>query len=294
MRRHPDSNRGIEILQTSPLNHLGMAPNRLGFIPDVPRVKRFRKDSLLSLVVISQDEEDRIGPCLASVPWAKERIVLDSGSTDRTVEVAQSAGAQVIETDWPGYVDQKNRALSYATQPWILSLDADERLDDRAARELSKVLNSPGGAKGFSFQRRSLWMGRVLRFGTWARDRKIRVARRSFAHWEGEDPHDKLVVAGEVRTLPGYIIHEPYRTLREHFDTIDRYSRLSAEGLARRGVRPSWWSVLIRPPFHFFQAYVLRGGLLDGWRGLVVASLGSLHVFLKWRRLWDEVRTSCV
>ena len=270
-----------------------MAPNRLGFIPHQRGVKRFRKDSVLSLVVISRDEEDRIGSCLASVPWAAERIVVDSGSKDRTVEEAEAAGARVIETDWPGYVKQKNRGLALATQPWVLSLDADERLDGEASAELERSLEEPDGVRGFAFQRRSLWLGRPIRYGTWGRDRKVRVAERAFARWEGRDPHDLLVVDGQTRVLQGYILHDPYRNLREHLDTIDRYSSLSAESLAAEGVRPSWWSVFIRPPFHFIQAYVLRAGFLDGAAGLAVASLGAFHVFLKWHRLRDVWRRAC-
>ncbi len=270
-----------------------MAPNRLGFIPHVLGVKRIRKDSVLSLVVISKDEQDRIGSCLASVPCATERIVVDSGSTDRTVEEARAAGARVIQTDWPGYVQQKNRALSYATQPWVLSLDADERLDAQASEELARSLGETDGVRGFVLQRRNLWLGRTLRFGTWGRDQKTRVAERAFARWEGRDPHDTLVVDGKTRVLRGYIVHDPYRTLREHLDTIDRYSTLSAESLAAEGVRSSWWSVMIRPPFHFVQAYVFRAGFLDGVPGFAVALLGAFHVFLKWRRLGDVWRRAC-
>jgi len=243
---------------------------------------------LLTLVVITLDEADRIGACLDSVPFAKERVVLDSGSTDGTPEVAEAHGARVIRTDWPGHVAQKNRALEEAGQPWVLSLDADERLSPGAAASLRTALEDPGGAGGFSLSRCSSWLGTPLRHGRWYPDRKARVIRRGRGRWIGDDPHDRLEVDGPVHALQGDILHVPYRDLGEHLDTIDRYTRIHASALAARGVRARWWDVTLRPPLHFVDAYLLRRGFLDGVAGFAVAGLGSTHVLLKWTRLWLE------
>lgn len=241
---------------------------------------------MLSLVVIARDEADRVEACLRSVPFATERIVVDSGSTDGTPAIAESAGARVVRTDWPGHVAQKNRALALATQPWVLSLDADERLSKQAARELEAALRAPGEAAGFSFPRCSTWLGAPLRHGRWYPDRKLRVVRQAGAAWVGDDPHDRLETAGPVIALNGDILHDPYRDLSEHLSTIDRYSRVHAEALAARGVRARWWDVVGRPPLHFVNAYLLRLGVLDGVPGFAVASLGATHVLCKWTRLW--------
>lgn len=240
---------------------------------------------MLSLVVIAQDEEDRLERCLRSVPFADEVVVLDSGSTDRTVEVAERCGARVVRTDWPGHVAQKNRGLEQARGDWVLSLDADEWLTERAGRSIRDALAQPAGAVGFRFARCSEWQGRAIRHGRWYPDRKVRLVRRGLARWEGDDPHDRLVVEGPVRDLDGDIGHQPYRSFAEHLATMDRYTATHARSLCARGVRSHWWDVTFRPPLHFVDAFLLRRGFLDGGRGLALAGLGSAYVALKWGRL---------
>lgn len=241
---------------------------------------------MLSLCVIARDEADRIGRCLRSVPSATERIVVvDEATTDATARVAEGLGARVIVAPFPGHVAQKNRALSYATGDWILSLDADEWLDPRACMALETALASPGEAAGFSFARCSEWSGRALRHGRWFPDRKVRVLRRGAGTWIGDDPHDRLQVTGPIVPLPGEIRHTPYRDLAEHVSTIDRYSRIHAAALAARGVHAWPWDPIVRPLLHFVDAALCRRAYKDGVEGLAVALLGAIHVHLKWARL---------
>lgn len=240
---------------------------------------------MLSLVVITRDEADRLAGCLASVPVAAERLVLDSGSTDGTPAVAEAAGARVIVTDWPGHVVQKNRALATATQPWVLSLDADERLSPEAAASLQRALQDPGDAVGFSFPRRNVWLGTPLTGGRWYPDRKLRVVRAGRGRWEGDDPHDHLVADGPVRALTGDIVHVPYRDLSEHLRTIDRYTAIHAAALHARGVRARRRDVMVRPAWHFVRGFVLERGFVDGPAGFAVAWLGATHTLCKWWRL---------
>ncbi len=241
---------------------------------------------MLSLVVIAKNEADRIGPCLESVPFADEILVLDSGSTDDTARICRAAGARVVHTDWPGFVAQKNRALAMASGDWVLSLDADERLSPAAQADVRRVLESQA-SEAYSFPRLSTWMGRPLRHGRWYPDRKVRLARRDVARWVGFDPHDRLAVEGHIEALSGDILHDPYRVLSEHLETIDRYSRIQADSWARAGRRAYAWDPWVRPPLHFVDSAIRLGGFQDGWRGMAVASLGAWYVHRKWMRLWQ-------
>lgn len=234
----------------------------------------------LSAVIIARDEGDRIEDAIRSVAFADECVVLDSGSGDDTVARARSAGARVLETDWPGHVAQKNRAWGEARGEWVLSIDADERVTPALRASILAALSSPA-AEGFRVARRNWWLGHRLAHGHWYPDRRVRLALRARARWGGADPHDTLQVDGRVADLEGDLDHHPYRNLGEHLGTIDRYTRQAA----RHG---SWMDMLVRPPWHFFSGYVLRRGFLDGVPGLTVAALGSIYTLLKWSRVRFE------
>lgn len=240
---------------------------------------------MLTLAVIAKNERDRLADCVASVTGAAQVLVLDSGSSDGTTALARDLGARVVETDWPGHVVQKNRALAMAGTPWVLSLDADERLCPVAARALNEALVDPGPYVGFGFARCSRWAGRYVRHGRWYPDRKVRAVRPDRARWVGDDPHDRLQVEGPVRWLPGHILHEPYRSFAEHRDTIARYSEISARALHRRGVRAGPVDAIARGALHFVDAVLLRLAFLDGWRGVALGVLGAWYAYRKWSLL---------
>ncbi|MBT3221441.1 MAG: glycosyltransferase family 2 protein [Proteobacteria bacterium] len=241
---------------------------------------------MVSLVVIAKNEADRIGECLQSVPIATEKIVLDCGSLDETVSIARSSGARVVQTDWPGFVIQKNRALEEASGSWVLSLDADERLSKEAVMNLMRAIENPGAASGMSFPRCSNWLGREIRHGRWYPDRQVRVVKRGRGRWVGGAVHESLQVDGPVLALSGDIEHVPYRSFREHLSTIRRYSALDASSMADDGVRARWWHLAGGPPLHFVNAYLFKMGFRDGGAGLALAGLGAAHVAMKWMRLW--------
>jgi glycosyltransferase involved in cell wall biosynthesis len=237
---------------------------------------------MLSVVILTKNEADRVGRAIASVSFADEVVVIDSGSTDGTVGTARALGARVIETGWPGYVAQKNRGLAEARGDWVLSLDADEALDEEACASVQRAAREERATPlGYRLHRHERWLGHPLRHGHWRPRPHLRLVRRGHARWTGEDPHDRLLVDGPVSTLPGRILHEPYRDLAEHLSTIDAYTRLQA----RRG---GPLDVTVRPVWHFLRGYVVHGGFLDGVPGLCVAALGSLHTLLKWSRgTWE-------
>ncbi len=231
---------------------------------------------MLSAVIITRDEADRIEDAIRSVAFADECVVVDSGSTDDTVARARALGARVVVTDWAGHVAQKNRAFAEARGDWVLSIDADERVSAPLRASILLALEAPA-AVGFRLARRNFWLGHRLEHGLWYPDKRVRLARRASARWEGLDPHDVLVVDGAVADIAGDLDHHPYRSLAEHLTTIDRYSAIGS----RRG---TWLDLLLRPFWHFFVGYILRRGFLDGVPGLMVAAFGSLHTLLKWGR----------
>jgi glycosyltransferase involved in cell wall biosynthesis len=240
----------------------------------------------LSVTIIARDEADRIAAAIRSVSFADEVLVLDSGSTDDTVAVAESLGARVIVTDWPGYVAQKNRAASEAQHDWVLSIDADERVTPELRQAIAAALGDVGDVAGFEIARLGFWEGEPMRHGTWWPARQVRLFDRRHARFEGRDPHDRVVVDGRTRRLEGALHHLPYRDLSEHLATIERYTALFVAGCLSEGRRAHWWDIAFRPPLHLFKAIVLKAGFLDGVRGLCVAGLGTAHVLLKWGRLY--------
>ena len=242
----------------------------------------------LAVCVIALNEEDRIGDCLASVSFADEILLVDSGSTDRTVAIARELGARVVVRDWPGYAAQKNFALGQVAADWVLSIDADERVSPELAAEIRALLAAaPAGLAGASVPRRTWYLGRWIRHGGWYPDRKVRLVRRGRGRWEGEHIHERLGVDGAVRALGGDLLHFTYRGIADHLQTIDRFTTEAARGMAARRRRWAALGMLVNPPLKFLKMYLLKAGFLDGLPGLVVAVLGSYYVFLKYAKLWE-------
>jgi glycosyltransferase involved in cell wall biosynthesis len=249
----------------------------------------------ISACVIAKDEADRIGPCLDSLAFCDEVLVLDSGSRDGTPDLCRGRGARVVETDWPGWVAQKNRAASLASHDWVLSLDADERLDEDLRRRLEEVRSGrePGadGPVAYEMRRRLFYMGRWLKHGGLYPEWRARLFDRRRARWGGGDPHDRIETDGPVeRIRDGHIDHHSYRSLSDHLAKLDRFSTAAAEEMARRGKRCSLFSLLWRPRLHFLKSYLLRLGFLDGRPGLVFAQLSSAYTLAKYAKLWEMTR----
>ncbi len=240
----------------------------------------------LAACVITWNEADRIGACLRSLAFCDEIIVVDSHSTDRTREIAAEQGARVFERDWPGFGPQREFGAGQAAGDWILCLDADERVSEPLRREIEALREAgfPGHA-GWDCPRLSNWLGTWVRHGTWYPDRVLRLYDRRRGKWAGEPPHDHLELDGSAGHLQGDLEHFPYRSLREHLETIDRYTTIMATRLHARGRRARTRDLLFRPFARFFRFYVLRGGFRLGWRGLVLAGLAGHYVRLKYAKL---------
>ena len=236
----------------------------------------------ISVVFMVKDEADRLGPSLASVAWADEVVVADTGSTDGTQELARSAGARVGEIPWEGYVASRNLALALATHDWILVLDADETVSPELAGAIREAIESPGNASGFSMPRLSHVGGVPVRHGPWWPDRKLRLGLRSRGlRAKGGRVHEAIVVDGEVRKLSPPILHYPYRNLDDALRKNGRYAKLSAEDQFERGVRGSLLFLLLRPPLEFFRCWVLKRGFLDGRIGVGIAVLHAWSYVLR-------------
>lgn len=240
----------------------------------------------LSAAVIAFNEEANIRACLESLSFCDEVLVVDSGSSDRTADIARSLGARVIVKDWPGHIAQKNFALEAASGDWVLSVDADERVAPELREEIRRALAAETEADGFSMPRRTWYLGRWIRHGGWYPDRKVRLVRKGRARWGGMDPHDRLDCSGPVGALNGDLLHYSYRDLSDHLRRIDSYTTIMAREKRKRGGRALPMLVL-DPPFKFVKMYVLQRGFLDGWPGFVAAALGSCYVFLKYAKLLE-------
>jgi glycosyltransferase involved in cell wall biosynthesis len=240
----------------------------------------------LSACIITKNEEDRLGDCLASLRFCDEIVVVDSHSTDRTREVATAAGARVIERDWPGHVAQKEFTVRQATHDWVLCLDADERLSTEVAAEIQRLRDAgfPDCA-GWRMRRLSSYLGRWMKHGAWVPDHQLRLFDRRRGRWAGHDPHDRVELDGPRGELRGKLLHHPYRSFDEHMRTIDRYTTIMAEGLFARGKRARTSDLVIPPLVRFLRAYVWKLGFLEGWRGLLQACLAAHYGRMKYAKL---------
>lgn len=226
----------------------------------------------VSVVVITKNEAGAIERCLRSVDWADEVIVLDCGSTDRTVEISQKLGARVsVIEDWPGFGPQKNRALEQATGDWVLSLDADEWVTPDLRDEIMNVISSPDGALAFRFPRLSSFCGQFMRHSGWWPDYVTRLFRRGAARFSDDVVHERVIVEGKVGTLREPIMHETYVDLDEMLQKMNSYSSLTAQKMRHGGRKAGLAGAVLRGLWAFIRTYFLRGGILDGREGFMLA-----------------------
>jgi glycosyltransferase involved in cell wall biosynthesis len=237
----------------------------------------------VSVLFLVKNEVDRLPDALASVAWADEVVVADTGSADGTVALAEKAGARVVSIPWEGFVASRNRALGEPSHDWVLFIDADERVSPRLREEIRTALEESGAeAAGFSMPRLSRLTGREIRHGTWYPDVKLRLGRRSKGFRAiGGRVHEQLVVDGAVGRLEADLLHTPYRNVSEAIRKVSSYSRLGAEDRFDRGMRARMSSLLFRPMVEFFRCFVFKRGFLDGRAGFTVAAFHAWSYFLR-------------
>ncbi len=257
---------------------------------------------LLSVAIITLNEEANLARTLESVRWADEIVVIDSGSTDRTVEIARSYGVEVIERDWPGFAAQKNFALSQCSGTWVLSLDADEELSPELQRQIRTLLASNPPVDAFRLKRRNLFLGRWMRHGGFYPDAKLRLFRRCAANFamrpkfEDRPVHETITFDGAAQTLDYDLIHHAYPSLGAYLEHMGRYSSLGAELLVgkdrvSRSLPVFLGYVLIGPFFAFLWNYLFRLGFLDGREGLLLHLYHAVYTSWKYAKAWELARS---
>jgi glycosyltransferase involved in cell wall biosynthesis len=249
----------------------------------------------LSVTVITKNEAAHIEACLASVAWADERLVVDSGSTDGTPELARRAGARVIEREWPGYATQKNVAAAAAAHDWILSVDADERVTPALAEEIQQLLRTEPPRAGYRVPRVTWHLGRWIRTTDWYPDYQLRLYDRRRAAWPVRRVHESVAIgeaAGAPGLLTGDLQHYAYLDISHHHRTMDLYTTLAAEDMRADGRRASLLDIVVHPPAAFLRNYLLRRGIADGVPGFIVSAMNAHYVFLKFAKLWALERAA--
>jgi glycosyltransferase involved in cell wall biosynthesis len=240
----------------------------------------------ISVVIITYNEEANIEAALKSVAdIASEIIVVDRHSSDETVKIAQKYADKVILREWTNFADQKNFGNEKAKFPWILSLDADERVSDELRQEIQSLKGEEPKCAAFSMPRQTFYLGRWIRHAGWYPDRKIRLFHKEKARWEGEYVHEALVVDGQICKLQGHLQHFTYGSIRDHIERINSFSDLGAQKLYAQKKKCRWYQMAIIPSLNFLKSYLWRGGFLDGFAGFVISVLHGYSLFIRYAKL---------
>jgi glycosyltransferase involved in cell wall biosynthesis len=244
----------------------------------------------LSVAIITFNEEANIRRTLESVKWADEIVIVDSGSTDRTVEICREYTGKVIHQDWLGFAQQKNLAIDRSFGDWVLSLDADEPIEPELAEEIRQIIASPDSLDGYCIPRKTFFLGKQVRHGGWYPDYNLRLFRREKGRFEERAVHEAIKVQGTVGRTAHAINHFAYPDLASYMSSINKYSTLAVAVMAERGISPfkaSLLNIAVRPLFTFLLKYIFRLGFLDGKHGLVLNLYHSYYVFSKYAKAWE-------
>ncbi len=243
----------------------------------------------ISLVIITLNEEAHIERCIRSAPFVDDVVVVDSLSSDRTVEIAEKCGARVFSEKWRGYGPQKALATSLAKHPWVLSLDADEALSPDLADEIMQKFTSLDDEAGYLFPRRSFHLGRWIGHGGWYPDYQLRLFNKNKSNWNSAALHEKVEVRHQLK-MNRDLLHWVFDGISDQVVTNDKYSSLGAKQWVEAGRRFSLFKLLTKPPTKFIECYIFKAGFLDGLPGFIIAISAAYSVFLKFAKLWEIER----
>jgi glycosyltransferase involved in cell wall biosynthesis len=238
----------------------------------------------ITATIITLNEERKIVRAIESLRCCDEIVIVDSGSVDRTVELATNLGARILESPWRGYAAQKNWAAEQASNDWILSLDADEALSEALEGEIWNLKKSGPRCDAYTMPRLAQYLGRWILHCGWYPDRKVRLYHRAKAKWVGSFVHESVHVDGRIGHLEANLLHFTCDSLAEHVKTMDGYTTLAAEELVSRKARISWHHLVLSPAWTFFRTFFLQRGFLDGFEGLCIAYMAAFYTFLKYAK----------
>jgi glycosyltransferase involved in cell wall biosynthesis len=241
----------------------------------------------LSVYMITFNNGKTIEKALQSVTgWAGEVVVVDSHSTDGSLETMERCGATVIQYDSSNFREKYQYAQDQCSGEWVLFIDADEWLTPEIKREIEEIVTRGTGYSGFMVSRRNMYLGREIKYGGWYPDEEIRLYRKDKGYWKG-DLHAKVYVAEKVGRLKSHYMHVPYQSISDQIKTIDRYTAAYAADLQNAGRSFRLMNLLFRPPYRFFRDYIAKRGFLDGVPGFIIVVCTMYYVFMKYARLWE-------
>ena len=245
----------------------------------------------VSVIILTRDEEANLPGCLASLGWAGELVVVDSGSTDGTLAVARKAGARVFTNPWPGFTAQRNFALSKCRRPWVLSVDADERVAPDLEDGLRTLLKGSPKREGYRVREVNEYFGRWLRHGgIYPGEHMIFFCRAGASYTSGAaDVHEGVRVDAPGR-LRGHLVHHAYPNVELALSKLNRYTLAEAEGRLAAGARSGWGDLLVRGPRNFIKNYVWKSGWRDGVQGLLYCVMTGYYTFLLHLKIWERRR----
>ncbi|HUJ01305.1 MAG TPA: glycosyltransferase family 2 protein [Usitatibacter sp.] len=263
-------------------------------MPQSPAIVAHNAEDKLpvTVAIISLNAAAQIGPCLESAAFADELLVVDSGSTDGTVDIARRHGARVESREWPGFGRQKQHAVSIARHDWVLCLDTDERVTPRLERSIRLALASRR-YRAWRMARRNRFLGRWLAHGEGYPDWSVRLFHRAHASWSNDEVHEAVLTTAEIGRLEGDLLHDSAEDIATYMSKQNRYSSLHAQALYRQGVRAGYWRLAASPLARFVKFYLLRLGFLDGGPGfahIVIGCNSTFHKYLKLIELQQAAR----
>ena len=241
---------------------------------------------LVSVAIIAQDEENRLPQCLDSLSFADEILVVDSGSRDKTVDIAKSFGCSVLLEPWRGYAKQKQFAVDHCLNDWVLILDADERIPGETGEKIKRIIDGPAPAiAAYSFLRKNFFHNRWIRHCGWWPDRVVRLVNRRHGQFNDQLVHERWVANGSVKQLDLAIEHRSFRCYSDLIRKMETYSTLAAQDMLKMGRRSHWWSPLSHGLWMFIRTYVLELGIIEGFDGFMISVLNAGGSFLKYAKL---------
>jgi glycosyltransferase involved in cell wall biosynthesis len=245
----------------------------------------------VSVVIVCYNEEENIERCLRSVTWADEIVVVDSFSTDKTVDICKEYTERVYQRKWAGHIQQKEYVISLAKNKWVFAIDSDEVVTDELRDEIfARLATDQNRCDGYFVKRHTFYLGKWINHGGWYPDYKLRLFKKDKVYLGGENPHDKYFVDGKAVKLRGKINHYTYRNIADHLATIDSFSDIASDELLKRNNSLTLLRMLFKPPTKFFETFVYKLGVLDGIPGFIISVLTSYYIFLKYAKVWEKKR----